>query len=460
MAASPPPLIALISSPSGQQHAIGRGFKSIAHLLHPFTTHDCQIREPAENSTVFHRVRLDIRDISNDGHLLSLSVLPHVLSQALKSSPDVSQSIKVFREVLARWSEPSEHESFGAYLACVFIVTTQDENPLGELSKMIQTQQTLYNSTSTLMIPPFCCSPKWATAHAKTPKHYILLHDTTLANGSTERRDEVFAQMCSNYGNDNCQILQFDSESESNEMTGVWNDIDELNDVLGRGLDEAFKQAADSTTTTPTTTTNSGNNSLLPSPTPPSSVSTISSIIPPVGSVSPTPNSRKLNSAVVWKHTKKILSPQDAKNAQAVIAKFLKSCLTPHVEKEMRILHDSVGQKKGIGKSISTGMRKWFGTGSSSGNLAVPASYSWDSPEMQVRRLADLLFMFGSPGAAYDQYLPLKRDLEADKALVAHAVALEMCCVALRAAQPHLNAKQFPVRYLETPLANLIDHSK
>ncbi|CAI2320394.1 unnamed protein product [Caenorhabditis sp. 36 PRJEB53466] len=453
----PSPLVALISSPLGQQHAHARGFKSVAHLFAPFTSHDCHVREPIENSQLSHRIRLDIRDISNDGHLLSLSVLPYVLIQALKSSADVSTSIKLFREVLGRWAEPSEHESFGAYLACMFVVSTQEENPLGELSKMIQTQQTLYNSTSTLMIPPFCCSPKWATAHAKTPKHYILLHDSTTPRASTERRDEIFAQMCATYGNDNCQVLQFDSSTESPEMEGIWSEIDELNDVLGRGLDDAFQHAADSTPTTPGT--NNGGSSLLQSPSSPSFVSTISSILPPsVASVSP--NTRKSNASVIWKKTVKILSSQDAKSVQNVIGKFLSACLTPHVEREMRSLYEAVGQKKGIGKSISTGMRKWFGTGSSSGNLAVPASYSWDSAEMQVRRLADLLLMFGSHGAAYEQYLPLKRDLEADKALVAHAVALEMCCVALHSAQPHLNAKQFPVRYLETPVPHLLEHAK
>lgn len=445
---SPSPLIALISSTCSQKHAVNRGFKSLSHLVFPFTSHDCQLREPIENSKVSHRVRLDIRDISSDGHLLTLSVLPYVLIQALKNCHDVSQSIKLFREVLSRCSEPSEHESFGHYLACIFVVSTQDENPMGELSKMIQTQQTLYNTTSTLMIPGHCSTPKWAAPHAKTPRHYILLHDSRNPKSSTERRDEVLAQMCATYGNDNCQVLQLDSDSESADMKGVWQEIDEFNDVLEKGLVEAHKHSTDSIASSPT----------VKSPSSPTFVSTISSTMSSVGSVSPQPNS-----SVVWKSSTKIASLQDAINIQAVLSKFLTVCLAPHVEKEMRSLYETAGQKKSFTKSISSvssGMRKWFGTGSSSNNLATPITYAWDSIEMQTRRLGDLLLMFGFPGAAYDQYHPLKKDLEVDKALTAHAVALEMCAVALHAAQPQLNAKQFPIRYLDPPVKILIEHAK
>ncbi|KAF1769479.1 hypothetical protein GCK72_001296 [Caenorhabditis remanei] len=455
---TPSPLIALISSPCSQKHAINRGFKSLSHFVFPFTTHECQLREPIENSRISNRLRLDIRDISSDGHLLTLSVLPHVLIQALKNSTDVSQSIKLFREALARCSEPSEHESFGRYLACIFVVSTQDENPMGELSKMIQTQQTLYNTTSTLMIPGHC-SPKWASSHAKTPRHYILLHDSRCPRSSTDRRDEVLAQMCATYGNDNCQVLQLDSDSESPEMKGVWQEIDEFNDVLEKGLEEAHKHSTDSIPSTPGT---NGGATSLQSPSSPTFVSTISSTMSAVGSVSPN-SQQSSNNPAVWKTSSKIASLQDAKNVQAALSKFLTACLGPYVEKEMRMLYETAGQKKSFTKSItsvSSGMRKWFGTGSSSNNLATPITYAWDSIEMQTRRLADLLLMFGFPGAAYDQYHSLKKDLEVDKAMAAHAVALEMCAVALHISQPNLNSKQYPIRYLDPPVKLLIEHAK
>ncbi|CCD71331.1 Trafficking protein particle complex subunit 8 [Caenorhabditis elegans] len=448
---SPSPLIALISSECSQKHAHNRGFKSLSHFIFPFTSHECQVREPIDNLKASQRIRLDIRDISSDGHLLTLSVLPYVLIQALKTCTDVSQSIKLFRDVLARCSEPSEHESFGHYLACIFVVSTEDENPLGEFSKMIQTQQTLYNTTSTLMIPGHCSTPKWAAPHAKTPRHYILLHDSRSPRSSTERRDELLAQMCATYGNDNCQMLQLDSDSESAEMKGVWDEIDEFNDVLEKGLEEAHQHSTDAIAPGP----NGASNQQSPS-SPTSSVATISSTMPAVGSVSP--NSHP-NSTVVWKSSKKLASLADAKAVQAILSKFLDVCLIPYVEKEMRFLYETAGQKKGIGKSF-TSMKRWFGSGTALSNMATPITYAWDSSEMQTRRLADLLLMFGFPNSAFEQYRGLKRDLEADKAMAAHAVALEMCCVALHSAQPQLNANQFMIKYLETPVSLLIEHAK
>lgn len=63
-------------------------FSKIFHTLNlkkigknPFFQIPSIFQEPIDNSSVSHRVRLDIRDISNDGHLLSLSVLPYVLIQ-------------------------------------------------------------------------------------------------------------------------------------------------------------------------------------------------------------------------------------------------------------------------------------------------------------------------------------------------------------------------------------------
>ena len=242
-------------------------------------------------------------------------------------------------------------------------------------------------------------------------------------------------------------------------MKGVWQEIDEFNDVLEKGLEEAHKHSTDTIPSTPGT---NGGATSLQSPSSPTFVSTISSTMSAVGGVSPN-SQQSSNNPAVWKTSSKIASLQDAKNVQAALSKFLTVCLGPYVEKEMRMLYETAGQKKSFTKSItsvSSGMRKWFGTGSSSNNLATPITYAWDSIEMQTRRLADLLLMFGFPGAAYDQYHSLKKDLEVDKAMAAHAVALEMCAVALHISQPNLNSKQYPIRYLDPPVKLLIEHAK
>ncbi|CAB3408883.1 unnamed protein product [Caenorhabditis bovis] len=448
-----PPLVALISSSSAQSAANSRGFKSLSHIFYPFATHELTVREPVANQPITSKVRVDVRDISNDGHLLSLSVLPYVLIQALRHCTTADEAICMFRDVLNRWAEPSEHESFGAYLACLFVVSTADENPMTELSRMIQTQQTLHNSTSTLVIPPYCCSPKWMTSHAKTLKHYILLDDGNLKG--TRNCDEIFAQMCTTYGKENCQILKFTSSDQEcpPEISKKWSKINDLNDVLSKGLDEAMKQATSSSSTATTPMTGSS----LTSPT--SSVSTISSSFPPV-SVSPTPPSANMNGGKLWRSSAKIFAKSDGDECEKVLKRFLETCLVPHVERELRALHDLAGNRRGIiGKSITSGVKKWFSTGSSQSLSSIPASYSWDSPEMQARRLADLSLMFGNHAFAYQQYRALKKDFESDQAMIAHAVASEMCAVALHSSQPKMTAKQFPVHYLENSVGFLINHS-
>ncbi|CAI5437703.1 unnamed protein product [Caenorhabditis angaria] len=431
------PLIALIASSNAQSIAVSRGFKSLSHLLYPFSSHETNVRDPVNNRTINHKVRLDIRDISNDGHLLTLSVLPYVLIQALKSANDSISAIESFKNVLIRWAEPSEHESFGAYLACFFVISTNDENAMGELSKMIQTQQTLYNSASTLMIPPYCCSPKWNTEHSKTLKHFILLHDSSKFENST-KRDEIYNQMCSIYGTDNCQVLQLNSSTE--DSSKCWNEIDELNDILNRGLEEAMKQAS--------------------SPTSPNSISStsVSTISVPFSSSNV---SKQAAESVFWKNSEKRFSSEDAENCRSIIKKFTTTCLSPFIEKEMRNLMEQVGNRRGlIGKGLAIGMKKWFGNGTSQTNLPLAAaSYAWDSPEMLTRRLADLAYIFGNYQFAYQQYRTLKKDFEADQAMIAHSLAAEMCAVALHMAEPYMNPKNFPVRYLDESLSHLLNNS-
>lgn len=53
-----------------------------------------------------------------------------------------------------------------------------------------------------------------------------------------------------------------------------------------------------------------------------------------------------------------------------------------------------------------------------------------DSPELQIRRLGDLYFMFGNYSAAFQAYHTAKRDYNADQAWLYYAGALEMAALA------------------------------
>lgn len=52
--------------------------------------------------------------------------------------------------------------------------------------------------------------------------------------------------------------------------------------------------------------------------------------------------------------------------------------------------------------------------------------YPRDAPEVQIRRLGDLYFMFGNYSLAFQQYHLAKRDYNTDQAWLHYAGALEM----------------------------------
>ncbi|RCN40729.1 hypothetical protein ANCCAN_13336 [Ancylostoma caninum] len=98
--------------------------------------------DPATSQQVPTRITLDFRDLNKEGHLLTLSVLPHVLHELLRSKSELADALSSFSNGLRRWAEPVEQETFRTYLACVFIVAGCEESPLSELSKLVQMQHT------------------------------------------------------------------------------------------------------------------------------------------------------------------------------------------------------------------------------------------------------------------------------------------------------------------------------
>ncbi|EYB82341.1 hypothetical protein Y032_0362g3516 [Ancylostoma ceylanicum] len=135
--------------------------------------------------------------------------------------------------------------------------------------------------------------------------------------------------------------------------------------------------------------------------------------------------------------------------------------LVPHVERLMRTLFEQLAARRGlIGKSLTSGMKKWFG-GGSGGNLANLSAISFppESLEMQSRRLADLAFMFGLFSFAYSQYRSVKKDFEHGQAWLHHAAATEMAAMALYFSDSSISPKHFPRHYFDVALENQLNYS-
>ncbi|KAH1023667.1 hypothetical protein HUJ04_012829 [Dendroctonus ponderosae] len=131
-----------------------------------------------------------------------------------------------------------------------------------------------------------------------------------------------------------------------------------------------------------------------------------------------------------WRHGG-CLSANDVEQIKTMLNEFVKVCLLPYIEKHLSLLHDAATNKKGVSKSLLSATKRWFGSGKPNSNslAANNLTYSVDAPELQIRRLGDLYFMFGNYSAAFQAYHTAKRDYNADQAWLYYAGALEMAAL-------------------------------
>ncbi|XP_011860429.1 PREDICTED: trafficking protein particle complex subunit 8 [Vollenhovia emeryi] len=125
------------------------------------------------------------------------------------------------------------------------------------------------------------------------------------------------------------------------------------------------------------------------------------------------------------------LSTQDLERLRTLITEFCLRSLLPYVEKQIGLLNDVISNKR-VSRSLFSATKRWFSTnkpgvpGSAPSNAVI---YTTESPELQLRRLGDLCFMFGHYSLAYQVYHSAKRDFAADQAWVYYAGALEMAAL-------------------------------
>lgn len=78
-----------------------------------------------------------------------------------------------WRETFFQVQFPSDHEFTRHYMACMFVVSSSESEPLEALNTLIHHLHTLQNSAQAKV-------PKWFTSNVL--KYFILLHDTNDAN--------------------------------------------------------------------------------------------------------------------------------------------------------------------------------------------------------------------------------------------------------------------------------------
>ncbi|EJD75053.1 hypothetical protein LOAG_17722 [Loa loa] len=141
------------------------------------------------------------------------------------------------------------------------------------------------------------------------------------------------------------------------------------------------------------------------------------------------------------------LSYNDRENVTKMMEYMVHNALLPWVEQQMRNLNEQVIVHRGISKSLTTGVRKWFGAAAA--QQATSITYARDSGEMQIRLLADLCFIFGLYSYAYQLYQMLRKEFAVDQAWLYNAGALEMAALSLFLSTSQITAKQYPQHYMD-----------
>ncbi|MCP9261097.1 hypothetical protein DINM_004186 [Dirofilaria immitis] len=418
------PLIAVLTSDTVERIAAKNNL-SFTDLLLPFTAVSCTLKDPS-GSSVTSRIFFDFRDLRRDGFLLSLTVLPSVLYEAASSIASTSDSDPelasvAFSETLLKWSEPAEHEFLRTYLGCLFVVSTDDEDPVEELSKLIDIQhQQQYGQNAFTIGPSYCVTPRWMLPNIF--KYFLIVDDESSENGSS-RGPSIFSTISTQFGAQNCYLLKVNSRCDD-ELSDPWRAYLESK---YRGLEKGLQLAKHKVLSKTMRLTDG----------------VVSSTI----ELTEQNNDNIANFASVSTVLHgQYLSYDDRDSVTKMMEYMIHSALLPWVERQMRMLNEQVIARRGISKSLTTGVRKWFGAAA---QQATSITYARDSGEMQIRLLADLCFIFGLYSYAYQLYQAVRKEFAVDQAWLYNAGALEMAALSLFLSTSQITAKQYPQHYMD-----------
>uniref|UniRef100_A0A915PJT5 Trafficking protein particle complex subunit 8 n=1 Tax=Setaria digitata TaxID=48799 RepID=A0A915PJT5_9BILA len=386
------PLLAVLTSDAVERIAVKNNL-SFTDLLLPFATVNCTVKDPS-GSSVSSRIFFDFRDLRRDG------------------------------ETLLKWSEPAEHEFLRTYLGCVFVVSTDDEDPVRELSRLIDVQhQQQYGQNAFPIGPAHCVMPRWMLPNIF--KYFLIVDDESSGSGSS-RASSVFSSISTQFGAQNCYLLKVSSKYD-NELTDPWRaHLESKYRGLEKGLQLAKHKLLSKTvglsdglvsSITESSLTEQNNDSAM--------------------------SFRFVSSSLHGQY----LSYDDRESVTRMMEYMVHSALLPWVEGQIRILNEQVISRRGISKSLTTGVRKWFGAAAA--QQATSITYARDSGEMQIRRLADLCFIFGHYSYAYQLYQTVRKEFAMDQAWLYNAGALEMAALSLFLSSSQITSKQYPQHYME-----------
>ncbi|KAL1475867.1 hypothetical protein MTO96_019091 [Rhipicephalus appendiculatus] len=354
-----------------------------------------------------------------------------------------------YRDAFFRVLPPLEHDFTRHFLACIFVVSSEHGSPEEELEKMAQGHQAGLSEGSQRWFFPQCL------------KYYLLLHD--VSQGNQAKAEASFQSLKRNYGANSCHLLQMNSVPANDpcatNLPDVWSPFlhldapdkvtsnlegpDKLRESNSSLDEDAFQQGEE----------------VIPCEEAPREKCGVQHPLLSSGDSSPPTLEPQLVEEKGWQRKPgsrlgSCLTQSDRARLRVFVQEFCSQALVPYVEEQMRILNDQVTNKKGIHRSFMS-MKKLF-AGSKTTPQGPHASvnsvvYGQDAPELQVRRLGDLAFLFQLYEFAYQAYHSAKRDFSGDSAWLHLAGAQEMAALAVFMAGVSAQ-RPFPVRYMDSAI--------
>lgn len=486
---------------------------TFVELVKPFCrlASEVHIRDPNNVPHTIRHLKITMRDMSST--LPQQSVAKKILNDVVAASqPQMIEGnrgnvvsvgnydlqltsttpwFEIYREKFLQMLPPSDHEFLNHCLGCVFVVSSGHSDPLSMFNSLVN-QQSTQQTQNPSKIPRWFCPGSL--------RYYVLLHD--VIEGEDAKADAIYQSMKSTYGANVCHLLNVNSRSihtaeslkTDNNLPDPWSQFLNKNtpeqSVEGQDYDISNGSGADDgafpskvtegteqidsgvTDTEGGDAASSGSSDMFDHPlsldSSANSTNHIDEQLSPDGTSSS-------DSGVGYSYTKgkppeknkvtsghgMCLTTSDQDRLRIFIHEFCVRALIPWAEKQMRILNDQLTSRKGIYKSLISGPRKWFGTNKpvtqAATNQNTTVVYTTEAPELQMRRLADLAFLFQMYDFAYRTYHSVKKDFNNDHAWLHYAGALEMACIAMFMDPQE---QKYPFHYMESAIQTYLQTCK
>ncbi|XP_041376116.1 trafficking protein particle complex subunit 8-like isoform X2 [Gigantopelta aegis] len=409
---------------------------------------------------------------------------------------------EAYRECFLDVITPSDHEYLSHCLACAFVVSSSNTDPIAIFNSLtgqqLQQQQQFPNKV-----------PRWFCPGILN--YYVLLHD--VVEGEQARAEAIYQSMKSTFKPHCCHLLQINSRSlqtvenmkSETSLPDPWSQFLPQPQEIQEGVEYDYLQSQDEDSLFPshlsegdlTHGQNLDSSSIMEgsietgleaTETKVSESTSTSDLMMdhPLAFTAPVSLHEDADvcregdgtaAANGYQDSKSSLSPSELREKAKLRAhgicltssdmdrlkifmhEFVVRALIPWAEHQMRIFNDQLTSRKGLHRSFFSATKKWFGSNKPAGpvqaNQNTSVVYTSEAPELQLRRLADLAFLFQMYDFAYHTYHTAKRDFNNDHAWLHFAGALEMASVSIFMLGS-ASQRQYPHHYMESAITTYL----